>query len=103
MAILPMGTANNIAKSLGGLGVVDELIAGWRGAERQRLRVGSVTSRRGTMRFVESAGVGLFTELVTRGQEEVEDNAAGLRGTRSTAGSCCSAASPRSTRRATAG
>ena len=80
MAILPMGTANNIAKSLGGLGVVDELIAGWRSAERRRLRVGSVTSRRGTMRFVESAGVGLFTELVTRGQEEVEDNAAGLTG-----------------------
>ena len=80
MAILPMGTANNIAKSLGGLGVVDELIAGWRSAERRRLRVGSVTGRRGTMRFVESAGVGLFTELVTRGQEEVEDNAAGLTG-----------------------
>jgi diacylglycerol kinase (ATP) len=80
MAILEMGTANNIAKSLGGLGVVDELIARWRSAERRRLRVGSVTGPRGTMRFVESAGVGLFTELVTRGQEEVEDNAAGLTG-----------------------
>jgi diacylglycerol kinase (ATP) len=80
MAILPLGTANNIAKSLGIMGSVSELIAGWQRAERQRLPVGSVTSRWGTMRFVESAGVGLFTELVTRGEEEVDENAAGLTG-----------------------
>jgi diacylglycerol kinase (ATP) len=80
MAILPMGTANNIAKSLGIMGTVSELIAGWRGAERRRLRVGSVTGRWGVMRFVESAGVGLFAELVTRGRDEVDENAAGLTG-----------------------
>lgn len=80
MAILPMGTANNIAKSLGGMATVEELIAGWRTEERRRLRVGSVTSRSGRMRFVESAGVGLFTELVIRGEQEVEANAAGLTG-----------------------
>jgi diacylglycerol kinase (ATP) len=38
-----------------------------------------VASRWGTMRFVESVGVGVFTELVTRG-EEVDDNTAGLTG-----------------------
>jgi len=80
MAILPMGTANNIAKSLGIMGSVAELIAGWRRAERQRLPVGSVTSRWGTMRFVESVGVGLFTELVSRGEEDVDENAAGFTG-----------------------
>ena len=80
MAILPMGTANNIAKSLGIMGSVAELIAGWRGAERRRLRVGSVTGRWGTMRFLESAGVGLFAELVIRGREDVDENAAGLTG-----------------------
>ncbi len=80
MAILPMGTANNIAKSLGSMGSVAELIAGWRGADRRRLRVGSVTGRWGTMRFLESAGVGLLTELVTRGREEVDENVAGLTG-----------------------
>jgi diacylglycerol kinase family enzyme len=80
MAILPMGTANNIAKSLGTMGNVTELIAGWRRAKRRRLRVGNVTARWGTKRFVESAGVGLFAELVTRGPEEVDENAAGLTG-----------------------
>jgi diacylglycerol kinase (ATP) len=80
MAILPTGTANNIAKSLGVLGRWGELIAGWPEAERRSLRVGSVTAAGGTMRFVESAGVGLFAELVSRGQEEVDDNTAGLTG-----------------------
>jgi diacylglycerol kinase (ATP) len=80
MAILPMGTANNIAKSLGVLGHMTELIAGWPEAERRTLRVGSVTAAGGTMPFVESAGVGLFAELVSRGQAEVDDNTAGLSG-----------------------
>ncbi len=80
MAILPIGTANNIAKSLGVLGSMRNLIAGWRRAERRRLTVGTVTSRWGAMRFVESVGVGVFTELVTRGDAEVDDNTAGLTG-----------------------
>jgi diacylglycerol kinase family enzyme len=80
MAILPIGTANNIAKSLGVLGSMRDLIAGWRRAERRRLTVGSVVSRWGTMRFVESVGVGVFTELVTRGDAEVDDNTGGLTG-----------------------
>ena len=80
MAILPTGTANNIAKSLGVLGSWTELIAGWPEAERRSLRVGSVAAAGATMPFVESAGVGLFAELVSRGQEEVDDNVAGLTG-----------------------
>lgn len=80
MALLPIGTANNIAKSLGALGPMRELIAGWREAERRRLTVGDVATRWGRMRFVESAGVGVFTELVTRGEAEVDENTAGLTG-----------------------
>ncbi|MBA3318389.1 MAG: hypothetical protein H0T50_09915 [Gemmatimonadales bacterium] len=80
MAILPIGTANNIAKSLGALGSVRQLIEGWRRGERRRLAVGTVATRWGAMRFVESVGVGIFTELVTRGDSEVNDNTAGLTG-----------------------
>jgi diacylglycerol kinase (ATP) len=80
MAILPIGTANNIAKSLGVLGSVRDLIAGWREAERRRLSVGTVATRWGTMRFLESVGVGVFTELVTRGSAEVSENTGGLTG-----------------------
>lgn len=80
MAILPIGTANNIAKSFGALGSVAELIASWRGAERRRLTVGTVASRWGTMRFVESVGVGVFTELIARGSSEVNEGTTGLTG-----------------------
>jgi diacylglycerol kinase (ATP) len=80
MAILPLGTANNIAKSLGALGSVSELIAGWRRAERRRLAVGLVVTRWGSMRFVESVGVGVFTELVSRGDSEVNESTTGLTG-----------------------
>jgi len=80
MAILPIGTANNIAKSLGIYGAVRELVAGWRRAERRRLRIGTVAARAGATRFLESTGVGLFAELVTRGGEEAHENAAGLTG-----------------------
>ena len=80
MAILPIGTANNIAKSLGALGSMRELIDGWRRAERRRLAVGTVATRWGTMRFVESVGVGVFTELVTRGDTEVNETTTGLTG-----------------------
>lgn len=80
MAILPIGTANNIAKSLGALGSMSELIAGWRRAERRRLAIGTVVTRWGSMRFVESVGVGVFTELVTRGDSEVNQSSTGLTG-----------------------
>ena len=69
LAILPIGTANNIAKSLGIIGSVDELIAGWRSGNRRRLAVGTVAASYGTMRFVESVGVGAFTDLVGKGVE----------------------------------
>ena len=80
LAILPIGTANNIAKSLGIIGSVDELIASWRSGNRRRLAVGTVATSYGIMRFVESVGVGAFTELVTRGGEEADENTASLTG-----------------------
>jgi diacylglycerol kinase family enzyme len=80
MAILPIGTANNIAKSLRIKGSVGELIAGWGEGRRIRLTLGTVSAPFGTMRFVESVGTGVFTELVVRGKEEVEQNIGGLTG-----------------------
>jgi diacylglycerol kinase (ATP) len=80
MAILPIGTANNIAKSLRIKGSVGELIAGWKHGRRIRLTVGTVSAPFGTTRFVESVGTGAFTELVVRGKEEVEENTGALTG-----------------------
>jgi diacylglycerol kinase family enzyme len=80
IAILPIGTANNIAKSLRIKGSVSELIAGWKHGRRIRLTVGTVSAPFGTMRFVESVGAGVFTELVVRGKDEVEENTGALTG-----------------------
>jgi diacylglycerol kinase (ATP) len=81
MAILPIGTANNIAKSLGITGSsVQDLIGRWHYDKRRKLALGTMSAPFGTMRFVESVGVGSFTELVVRGHEEVGENTAGLTG-----------------------
>ena len=80
MAILPIGTANNIAKSLGVTGSVQDLIERWHYDKRRKLALGTVSAPFGTERFVESVGVGAFTELVARGHEEIGENTAGLTG-----------------------
>src|SRR6187551_3705117 len=51
-AILPVGTANNVAKSLGIVGTTREAIATW-----------------GRTRFIESVGGGLFADLLAREDE----------------------------------
>lgn len=65
ITFLPMGTANNIARSLG---LADEplerLIAGWDRAELRGIDVGEMTTPWGVQRFVEGVGVGLFTRTM---------------------------------------
>ncbi|HEX5732962.1 MAG TPA: diacylglycerol kinase family protein [Blastocatellia bacterium] len=65
MAILPMGTANNISKSLGIVGSPEELIQGWSAARRKRHTVGQATSSWGEELFIEGMGMGLFTRAMT--------------------------------------
>jgi len=59
-AILPLGTANNIAKSLCYDGPLDELVAGWADAEPQSLDVGIARGEWGERIFFESVGAGLI-------------------------------------------
>ncbi len=75
--ILPTGTANNTARSLG---LTDashaDLIAGWAGGQRMRLDIGVATGPWGERPFIEGFGLGLFAEtmarLVTTGTPERE-------------------------------
>jgi diacylglycerol kinase family enzyme len=60
LAILPLGTANNVARSLGSCGPIDELIGGWTSARRRPLDLGMVSGARGERRFVEAVGGGLI-------------------------------------------
>ena len=64
MTILPTGTANNIATSLGIRGDPGALAARWERLQPRRVDVGTVRGPWGESRFVESVGVGLLGELI---------------------------------------
>src|SRR5207244_757183 len=61
LTVLPMGTANNIARTLGLADVpVERLIAGWKHARRVRFDIGTARGPWGSSRFIEGVGLGLF-------------------------------------------
>lgn len=64
LAILPVGTANNLAASLGITGPVDIIAAGWATARSRPLRVGKATGPWGARPLVESFGLGLFAQVM---------------------------------------
>ena len=65
MALLPSGTANNIARSLGLLGrPFEELMRGWQDARRVKLDIGIAKGPWGERYFVEGVGAGLFARLL---------------------------------------
>jgi diacylglycerol kinase (ATP) len=65
MAMVPAGTANNIAASLGvPCRTPAEHVERWAVASRHRLNVGRVTGDLGEHAFVESVGCGLFVEMM---------------------------------------
>lgn len=82
LAIIPLGTANNIATSLGIRGAPEELVARWRDGGRLRVEVGAVRGPWGESRFIESVGLGLLARMmspaVDRGIRDVEDARARL-------------------------
>lgn len=63
LAVLPLGTANNISTVLGIADTpVEQLVAGWHDAREQPFDVGVATGPWGTRRFVESVGAGLLAD-----------------------------------------
>ncbi|HEY5900138.1 MAG TPA: diacylglycerol kinase family protein [Burkholderiales bacterium] len=65
MAVLPSGTANNIARTLGLVErPFEELVRGWREARRVKLDVGVAAGPWGERYFVEGVGAGLFAGML---------------------------------------
>lgn len=64
LAILPVGTANNLAASIGITGPVDRLAAGWRDARRRQLNIATAHGPWGCRPLVESFGLGLFAHAI---------------------------------------
>src|SRR5437762_678242 len=64
IALLPVGTANNIAKALGVDGSSEEIISSLRHAEPKKFDVGKVTNIEDEEFFLESLGYGIFPYLM---------------------------------------
>jgi diacylglycerol kinase (ATP) len=67
VGILPLGTANNVARCLGITGDAERLAARLRGAPVKRLDVGSAAGPWGKRHFLESVGWGGLAKAVDRG------------------------------------
>ena len=75
LAVLPLGTANNIGKALGVFGDIRDLVGSWKDAPRRAIDIGVASGPFGEERFLESVGSGAFAELVRRGRTEVDETA----------------------------
>lgn len=64
LALLPWGTANNIAKTLGILGDPDEIIERWKSDNRQNFDIGKVHGLKDNHFFLEAIGFGVFPKLI---------------------------------------
>ena len=64
LAPLPLGTANNIARSLGLSLAPEEVVAGWKKYRRRSFDVGAVTGPWGKRLFVEGVGLGLISRTI---------------------------------------
>ena len=70
VAVLPAGTANNVARSLGLLNrPFEDLVRGWRDARRVPLDVGLASGPWGERYFIEGIGAGLFAALLVRSEQ----------------------------------
>jgi diacylglycerol kinase (ATP) len=73
MALLPSGTANNIARSLGLVQrPFEELVRAWPDARRVKLDVGVARGPWGERYFVEGIGAGLFARLLAKPAKKVK-------------------------------
>jgi len=64
VAILPLGTANNFARSLGIAGTPQELVEMWDPGHTCPVALGTVTGHWGSTLFLEAYGVGVFPQFL---------------------------------------
>jgi diacylglycerol kinase (ATP) len=92
VTLLPSGTANNIARTLGLVQrPFEELVRGWEGARRVKVDLGIATGPWGERYFVEGIGLGLFARLLSRSERhkpKTKSVAQGLRRLKQVAASC---------------
>jgi diacylglycerol kinase (ATP) len=68
--LLPVGSANNVARTLGLDGVeIDRLVESWSDARVVPFHLGEASSHWGESRFVESSGGGAFADVLARAED----------------------------------
>jgi diacylglycerol kinase family enzyme len=66
LAILPLGTANNTARSLGISGPIDALIAGWSAGTYRTLDLATINEGDRLSPFSEAVGWGIFPKVIKK-------------------------------------
>jgi diacylglycerol kinase (ATP) len=74
MSVLPLGTANNLARTLGFVTSPEEIIARLEGGKKQIFDVGLATGPWGERYFFEAAGGGLLADYVQAAKKEQKKN-----------------------------
>jgi diacylglycerol kinase (ATP) len=64
LGLLPWGTANNIAKTLGIKGEFEEIVERWKNGNRQNFDIGKVHGLKENHFFLEAIGYGVFPKLI---------------------------------------
>lgn len=77
VALLPMGTANNVARSLGIGTDVQALISNWKDAELKPIDAGLISNLPDTNFFLEGMGYGVFPELIKTMKAKPDKQTAG--------------------------
>ncbi len=65
IGLLPLGTANNIARTLACFGCARPQVTAWDSSQGKPYDLGFANSVRGEMMFLEAAGIGTFAQLIT--------------------------------------
>ncbi|PYJ02730.1 MAG: hypothetical protein DMF00_00730 [Verrucomicrobia bacterium] len=72
LSVLPLGTANNLARSLGFCASPEEIITGFENAERRTFDVGFARGPWGKRYFFEGAGGGLLADYLRNAEDKVK-------------------------------
>jgi diacylglycerol kinase (ATP) len=74
LSVLPLGTANNLARALGFVASPEEIIARLEGGKKQVFDVGFASGPWGEQYFFEAAGGGLLADYVHAAKKEEKEN-----------------------------